>query len=115
MTTRGTSESEDEIGVKDKKAILSDGGVFETEDDKLRLKSLPENAFILGIETSCDDTAAAVVRSDGTILGESVKSQHEVHAKYGGIVPGLAKEAHELAIDAVGRSRRAEERVCSPL
>ena len=58
MSTRGTSESEDEIGVKDKKAILSDGGVFETEDDKLRLKSLPENAFILCIETSCDDTAA---------------------------------------------------------
>ena len=41
------------------------------------------------------------MRSDGTILGESVKSQHEVHAKYGGIVPGLAKEAHEKAIDAV--------------
>jgi N6-L-threonylcarbamoyladenine synthase len=68
------------------------------------LSGLPDTSkpyAVLGIETSCDDTAAAVVRSDGTILGESVKSQHEVHAKYGGIVPGLAKEAHELAIDAV--------------
>ena len=68
------------------------------------LSGLPDTSkpyAVLGIETSCDDTAAAVVRSDGAILGESVKSQHEVHAKYGGIVPGLAKEAHELAIDAV--------------
>ena len=70
----------------------------------IALSGLPDTSkpyAVLGIETSCDDTAAAVVRSDGAILGESVASQHEVHAKYGGIVPGLAKEAHELAIDAV--------------
>ena len=70
----------------------------------IALSDLPDTSkpyAVLGIETSCDDTAAAVVRSDGTILGEAVASQHEVHAKYGGIVPGLAKEAHEKAIDAV--------------
>ncbi len=70
----------------------------------IALSGLPDTTkpyAVLGIETSCDDTAAAVVRSDGTILGEAVASQHEVHAKYGGIVPGLAKEAHEKAIDAV--------------
>ena len=58
---------------------------------------------VLGVETSCDDTAAAVVRSDGIILGEAVASQHEVHAAYGGVVPGLAKNAHEAAIDGVVR------------
>lgn len=44
---------------------------------------------------------AAVVRSDGVILGESLASQHEIHEEWGGIVPGLAKTAHEEKIDAV--------------
>ena len=45
--------------------------------------------------------AAAVVRSDGVILGESLASQHEIHEEWGGIVPGLAKTAHEEKIDSV--------------
>jgi len=56
---------------------------------------------VLGIETSCDDTGAAVVRSDGCVLGEALASQHTIHAKFGGVVPGLAKDAHEQNIDAV--------------
>ena len=56
---------------------------------------------VLGIESSCDDTGAAVVRSDGTILGESLASQNEIHEEWGGIVPGLAKNAHEEKIDEV--------------
>jgi hypothetical protein len=44
---------------------------------------------VLGIETSCDDTAAAVVHSNGTILGESKRTQDELHAKWGGVVPGV--------------------------
>ena len=56
---------------------------------------------VLGIETSCDDTGAAVVRSDGAILGEALASQHEIHECYGGVVPGLARDAHESNIDAV--------------
>lgn len=56
---------------------------------------------MLGIETSCDDTGAAVVRSDGCVLGEALASQHTIHAKFGGVVPGLAKDAHEQNIDAV--------------
>ena len=68
------------------------------------LSGLPDVSrpfVVLGIETSCDDTAAAVVRSDGAILGEAVVSQHEIHAEFGGIVPGLARDAHETAIDEV--------------
>ncbi|KAJ2553054.1 Mitochondrial tRNAs modification protein [Coemansia sp. RSA 1933] len=49
---------------------------------------------VLGIESSCDDTAAAVVSSDGQILGESTRHQHAVHEEHGGIVPGLAANEH---------------------
>lgn len=56
---------------------------------------------VLGIESSCDDTGAAVVRSDGVILGESLASQSHIHEEWGGIVPGLAKSAHEENIDRV--------------
>jgi N6-L-threonylcarbamoyladenine synthase len=56
---------------------------------------------VLGIESSCDDTGAAVMRSDGTILGESLASQREIHEEFGGVVPGLAKTAHEENIDGV--------------
>jgi N6-L-threonylcarbamoyladenine synthase len=64
---------------------------------------------VLGIESSCDDTGAAVVRSDGTILGESLASQNDIHEEWGGIVPGLAKNAHEEKIDEVieGALRKA--------
>ncbi|CAI7758400.1 unnamed protein product, partial [Closterium sp. NIES-53] len=56
---------------------------------------------ILGIETSCDDTGAAVVTSDGRILGEALASQGKVHAEWGGVVPSLARGEHEKAIDPV--------------
>ncbi|KAJ1661990.1 Mitochondrial tRNAs modification protein [Coemansia sp. RSA 1813] len=49
---------------------------------------------VLGIESSCDDTAAAVVSSDGRILGESTRHQYTVHEAHGGIVPGLAANEH---------------------
>ena len=45
---------------------------------------------ILGIETSCDETAAAVVTDDGQILANIVHSQLEEHAPYGGVVPEIA-------------------------
>ncbi|HLB25335.1 MAG TPA: tRNA (adenosine(37)-N6)-threonylcarbamoyltransferase complex transferase subunit TsaD [Nitrospirota bacterium] len=50
--------------------------------------------LILGIETSCDETAAAVVEDGKKILSNVVSSQVELHAKYGGIVPELASRAH---------------------
>ena len=56
---------------------------------------------VLGIESSCDDTGAAVVRSDGVILGEALASQHDIHEEWGGVVPGLARDAHVEQIDGV--------------
>jgi len=57
------------------------------------------NAVILGIESSCDETAAAIVRSDGTILANEIASQAEMHAVHGGVVPEIAARSH---LDAIG-------------
>ena len=53
---------------------------------------------ILGIETSCDETAAAVVADGVKILSNQIASQVEIHARYGGIVPEVASRQHLLAI-----------------
>jgi tRNA N6-adenosine threonylcarbamoyltransferase len=58
---------------------------------------------VLGIETSCDETAAAVVRRDadghGTILANVVRTQLDLHAHYGGVVPEIAARAHIEVLD----------------
>ena len=56
---------------------------------------------VLGIETSCDDTGAAVVSGSGRVLGEAIAHQYDVHRDYGGVVPMLAQQAHADAIDRV--------------
>src|SRR6201996_3964875 len=60
---------------------------------------------ILGIETSCNETAAAVVRGmppgPGEILSNIVFSQTEAHAPYGGVVPEIASRAHLEILDSV--------------
>lgn len=50
--------------------------------------------IVLGIESSCDETAVALVTSDRTILAEKIASQIEQHAPYGGVVPEIAARAH---------------------
>ncbi|MCW5774210.1 MAG: tRNA (adenosine(37)-N6)-threonylcarbamoyltransferase complex transferase subunit TsaD [Rhodospirillaceae bacterium] len=55
--------------------------------------------IVLGIETSCDETAAAVVAGDRTVLAERVLSQLEDHAPYGGVVPEIAARAHLNHLD----------------
>jgi N6-L-threonylcarbamoyladenine synthase len=49
---------------------------------------------ILGLETSCDETAAALISRDGAILSNVVSSQAELHARYGGVVPEVASRRH---------------------
>lgn len=56
---------------------------------------------ILGIESSCDETAAAVLDSEGQVLSNVIASQNLVHAKFGGVVPELAARAHLGTIDMV--------------
>lgn len=74
--------------------------------------------MILGLETSCDETAAAVVSDDGHVLSSVVSSQADLHARFGGVVPEVASRRHlelvapvvrtaleeaDLALDGVGR------------
>jgi tRNA N6-adenosine threonylcarbamoyltransferase len=74
---------------------------------------------ILGIETSCDETAAAVVSPDGDVRSSVVASQAELHARYGGVVPEVASRRHlELvapvvreALDRAGATYADVERV----
>lgn len=56
---------------------------------------------LLGIETSCDETAAAVLSLHGHLLSNRVASQHEVHGRFGGVVPELASRKHVERIEAV--------------
>jgi N6-L-threonylcarbamoyladenine synthase len=58
--------------------------------------------MILGLETSCDETAAACVEEDGRIRSNVVASQASLHARYGGVVPEVASRRHlELAVPVV--------------
>jgi N6-L-threonylcarbamoyladenine synthase len=58
---------------------------------------------ILGIETSCDETAAALVTRDGAIASSVVASQAELHARYGGVVPEVASRRHLELVGPVVR------------
>jgi N6-L-threonylcarbamoyladenine synthase len=66
------------------------------------------DAYILGIESSCDETGAAVVRSGVQILSNVVASQISTHQPYGGVVPELASREHLRAIVPVVRQALAE-------
>ncbi|XP_030614935.1 tRNA N6-adenosine threonylcarbamoyltransferase, mitochondrial isoform X2 [Archocentrus centrarchus] len=59
--------------------------------------------LVLGIETSCDDTGAAVLDETGAILGESLHSQKQVHLRTGGIIPTVAQQLHRENIERVVR------------
>ncbi|MBT5119843.1 MAG: tRNA (adenosine(37)-N6)-threonylcarbamoyltransferase complex transferase subunit TsaD, partial [Planctomycetes bacterium] len=56
---------------------------------------------ILGIESSCDETAAAIVRDGRTVLASVVHSQIDEHAAWGGVVPEIAGRSHLEAIRPV--------------
>jgi tRNA N6-adenosine threonylcarbamoyltransferase len=72
-----------------------------------------EGLLILGIETSCDETAAALLTDDGSVCSSVVSSQAELHARYGGVVPEIASRHHlELVLPVV---REALERAQTPL
>jgi N6-L-threonylcarbamoyladenine synthase len=65
---------------------------------------------ILGIETSCDETAAAVVDADGHVRANVVSSQAHLHAKYGGVVPEVASRHHLELVSPVIREALADAR-----
>jgi N6-L-threonylcarbamoyladenine synthase len=64
--------------------------------------------MILGLETSCDETAAAVVSGDGNVLSSVVSSQAELHARFGGVVPEVASRRHLELVTPVLRAALAD-------
>lgn len=66
---------------------------------------------VLGIETSCDETAASVLAADGTVLSDVISSQHAIHQQFGGVVPELASRAHIETIEPVVVAAMEEAKV----
>ena len=62
---------------------------------------------VLGLESSCDETAAAIVEDGHRVIAEVVASQDDVHERYGGVVPGLAARAHVVNVVPVLRAALA--------
>ena len=62
-----------------------------------------DSTVVLGIETSCDETAAAVVMGGNDVLSSVVATQIDLHARYGGVVPEIASRAHVEAMNVVIR------------
>jgi N6-L-threonylcarbamoyladenine synthase len=69
------------------------------------MQEISDQFLVLAIETSCDETAAAVVADGTTVLSSVVSSQVDLHARYGGVVPEIASRAHvELLTPAVAQA-----------
>ena len=76
-----------------------------------RLCYNPQGMKVLGIETSCDETAAAVVEDGTAILSNVIASQIEIHRRYGGVVPEVASRQHLLTIAPVIEEAMLKARV----
>src|SRR6478736_332967 len=87
--------------VSGKPRVSMDAGVFW----------LQMSIRILGIESSCDETAAAVVADGREILSSVVASQIDIHRKYGGVVPELASREHLRRIVPVVREALQDAKV----
>ena len=79
----------------------------ETAKSKFEAIKGKKDALILGIESSCDETAAAVVRGGREILSNVIASQIEIHRRFGGVVPEVASRNHTLAFPSI-----IEEALC---
>jgi len=77
--------------------------VFLLKDKDILVKD--KDILILGVETSCDETSAAVVANGRRILSNIISSQTELHQKYGGVVPELASRKHvELVMPVINQA-----------
>ena len=81
--------------MNNEKLIITDMGCSKEHASSIK------PVLCLGIESSCDETSAAIVDGDRNILSHIIYSQIPEHQKYGGVVPELAARAHILAIDEV--------------
>ncbi|MFU0826101.1 MAG: tRNA N6-adenosine threonylcarbamoyltransferase [Lachnoclostridium sp.] len=71
------------------------------KSEKLKNKETEKDVLILAIETSCDETSAAVVKNGRTVLSNIISSQIDLHTIYGGVVPEIASRKHIEKINQV--------------
>lgn len=76
-------------------------------------KKEPPNVTILAVETSCDETSAAVVRNGRQVLSNVISSQIDIHKKFGGVVPEVASRKHIESINIVIQQALDEAKVTS--
>ena len=69
--------------------------------NKLKKEYKTRDIFVLGIESSCDETSISIVKNGREILSNVINSQIDIHSKFGGVVPEVASRNHLLNIDAV--------------
>lgn len=75
--------------------------VAKEKFNKLQKEYKNKDILVLGIESSCDETAIAIVKNGREILSNVVATQIDIHARFGGVVPEVASRNHLLAIDSV--------------
>ncbi len=75
---------------------------------------IESGGLILGIESSCDDTAAAVVDSEGHVLSSVIATQTHIHSRYGGVFPEFASRAHVLTVIPAVESALAQANIDGP-
>ena len=93
------------------KNVENDGVIFmsiKENDEKAAENSTDENVTILAIESSCDETAAAVVRNGREVLSNIISSQIALHTVYGGVVPEIASRKHVEKINGCIRAALSE-------
>ena len=66
--------------------------------EKIKNIQLKESPVIMGIETSCDETAVAIIKNGREILADEIISSATEHARFGGVVPEIASRGHTTAI-----------------
>ena len=66
--------------------------------EKVKTQPIKEDAIIMGIETSCDETAVAIIKNGREVLADEIISSATEHAKFGGVVPEIASRTHTTAI-----------------
>ena len=67
----------------------------------MEVQKVTEDIYILGIESSCDETAAAVIKNGREVLSNVISSQIDLHTLYGGVVPEIASRKHIEKINQV--------------
>lgn len=72
---------------------------------------MEKDILVLGIESSCDETAAAVVKNGREVLSNVINSQIKIHEKFGGVVPEIASRCHTEVINAVVKQALADANV----